>query len=456
MKRIISIILLVLVFSACIVSCAESDNEGSAMTGAQQSEPNESANSTPDNTESGDISDNPDNPTSGSSAPEFESKEYTAPANVIYNTAQGEHYAHTWTAEASLPTFSYAAELYPLYEAKTDPCELETLVGEHKGDSETWFYVAFSVNSYSRSEGTQGWDRCATDEEMVEESRTAAEYLIGLGFIPDFDHIWSYTQYVNGKHDYPTWYNVVGYITADMITEIESNAKDDIYMHFTVYHLPENDKLTEFMSAEEHKDLIAMTNASFVAANHSDYSKRPPYTQLYSDRLENTIYNTLETVKSEKYEYSYFSVSDESLCFANDRLGTEEEKGSLELLLEEYKGDGETWFYVAVDVNALSRKMGAPPDNDERAFEALQASHELTALGMIENKDHPWNYSRFLDGTKEDEPAGFMITGYMTADMILAIESETYQFNILHLPEDEYLEEAFGEYDFGDVTKYKR
>lgn len=204
--------------------------------------------------------------------PEFEKKEYKAPDNVIYNSNKTEHYGpYICVFEYDSPPHQlwYAFDASLSENALIEPCELEQLVEAHKGDDETWFYVAFNVNSYER-----GVEYFPTNEIAVEESRDAVEYLRTLGFIPDFDHIWSYTEYLKGNREYTNYFSVVGYMTADMISEVEK----DEDMLYVIMHLPSNDNLKDFGSCTEDERIQYRWHPDYYFwKNKEAFFQRTPY-----------------------------------------------------------------------------------------------------------------------------------------------------------------------------------
>lgn len=239
-KALVFLLTLLMLFSVVLSSC--SDENGTASVIDDSSDIQEDNNSS---AETEITSSQPEVSQDSESSDASQTPIYEVPENVIYNTL--ETIANE-TQSFNFYTLSTDSYSFASKAKSSDKCALEKLIAEYTGDAETWFYVAIDINSTARSKHYFS----PSNETRVLEAEVANEYLLGLGFIPNYDHPQSFMQFKNGTTDkIMGTFMVVGYITSDMIQSIDFED-----YHFNIMHLPADEDFDEAMEVMDFAALV--------------------------------------------------------------------------------------------------------------------------------------------------------------------------------------------------------
>lgn len=261
MKRTISLLLVLCFLAMTLFACGETENVNNSSTDSADT----IVTSTVEGDETSNGVSNADN-SETSSETSTPRPTYKKPENVLYNTSEKEYYGYHWSWDGRRKLwFANDNHLCLFTGGDRKLSQLENYVEEYKGDSETWFYVAFNVNSRIRQKGL-----IPNNDMMAAESEAAVKYLLSIGFIPDYDHRWSYTNYLDGTSEYVFWYSVVGYVTADMLLAI-----NDPHAEYVVMQLPENDNLDTFLE-DIYPKFSTRQGFDDFCVNPSDWENKSP------------------------------------------------------------------------------------------------------------------------------------------------------------------------------------
>lgn len=178
---------------------------------------------------------------------QLEFPEYDVPENVIYNTP------------SIIKKERYMTSMYPStttglrYETGDKKSNLEKLVEKNLGNDDVWFYVAIRSNDVNTTKTLP----IPTKRDLLIDHIEGSKRLLDIGFIPDYDHFWSYSHVVKA---YPRkvilWQHpIVGYMTADMINELTDINKVEGYT-YRILHLTEDKYFDEYFKNYDFNEII--------------------------------------------------------------------------------------------------------------------------------------------------------------------------------------------------------
>ena len=234
MNRFFITVLCIFILFAFLTACNENSevSEVSHNSGNESSDlPNESSQTSDINSDITNTESEESNDVSADIFPDFSFpvEDVEIPENIIYNTLDIIK-SETYYDPSHGPAFpeGYEGTLYAGSIVNDTNSNLKKLAESHKGDNETWFYVAISCQNIT------GWSTGVFIlGDRIAEINNVNEYLVNLGMIPDYTHPWSYRKLRSTVRDDWQKYNIVGYMTADMINSIDAPAHECAVLHLT-------------------------------------------------------------------------------------------------------------------------------------------------------------------------------------------------------------------------------